>query len=97
MNHIISIVIDVLMLLDLFRVFDHHIGLQVKLRSIQRSILALLHGDLKVFLHLVLKVAVDWMMVEVLPLDALVWVDYQHAADDVLGHFRDLVDFSWEF
>jgi hypothetical protein len=35
-------------------------------------------------------------MVEVLPLYALVWVDYQHAADDVLGDFGDLVDVSRE-
>lgn len=36
------------------------------------------------------------MVVEVLPLDALVWVHYQHAADDVLGDLRDLVDVARE-
>ena len=36
------------------------------------------------------------MMVEVLPLDALVGVDYQHAADDVLRDLRDFVDLTWE-
>lgn len=42
-DHIIRIIIDILMLLDLLRMLHHHISLQVKLRSIESDVLAFLH------------------------------------------------------
>lgn len=42
-DHIIRIIIDILMLLNLLRMLHHHVSLQVKLRSIQGDVLTFLH------------------------------------------------------
>ncbi len=47
-DHIVSVVIDVPMFLDLFRIHDH-VGLEVKLGGVERDVLALLHCVLQVF------------------------------------------------
>lgn len=84
-DHIVCIVIDVLMLLDFLRVIDDHICLEVKFRSIESDVFTLLHRILKVLLHLILKIAGNWMMIEVLPLDSFIWVNCKHPLDDILS------------
>lgn len=72
------------MLLDLLGVIDDHVCLEVELGSVEGNVLALLHGILEVFLHLIFEIAGDWMMVEVLPLYSLAWVDSEHPLYHIL-------------
>ena len=83
-DHIVGVVVDVFVLLDLLRVVDDHVRLEVELGSVEGDVLALLHRILEVFLHLVFEVAGDWVMVEVLPLYSLARVDSEHPLYHIL-------------
>ena len=86
-DDIISIVINGFLLLDLMRMVNYHISLEVELRGIEFEILGLLHAFLKILLHFVVEVGDNRMSEQILPLDAFVRVDGQHTADDIFGDF----------
>ena len=69
-DHIISIVINFLLLFDLMRMVNDHICFQVELRGIQLQILSLFHTFLKILLQFIFKIGDNRMVEESLPLDS---------------------------
>ena len=90
-DHIVGVVVDVFVLLDLLRVIDDHVRLEVELGSVEGDVLALLHRILEVFLHLVLEVAGDWVMEKKEVKELQFWELFQGEKD-----FKDIQVYVWK-
>lgn len=96
-HDLIRVIVQVLLLLDLFWMINNHVGFKVKFRHIHSDVvLVVVHSLVHILLNLVFKVSVDRVAEQVLPLNSLFRVDYQHFSDDVLSYLRDLVNAFWE-
>jgi hypothetical protein len=91
-DNVVGVIVNIFVLFDFFGMVNDHVGFKVKLGSIERDVLALLHSGLEVLLHLILEEAVDGVVIEVLPLDALVRVDCEHTGNYVLSDIGNAID-----
>ena len=84
------------MLLNLLWVINNHVCFEIEFRSIEGDVLALLHRILKVFLHLIFKVASNWMMVEILPLYSFTRINCEHPLYHILRNLGNAIYISWK-
>lgn len=86
-HDLIRVIVQVLLLLNLFWMVHDHVGFKIKFRHIHGDIvLVVVHSLVHVLLNLVFKVSVDRVAEQVLPLNSLFRVHDQHFADDVLSY-----------
>lgn len=91
-HYVVSVFVDILFLLDLFRVVNHHIGLQVEFGGVHGHVVILAEGLVHVLFDLVVKVVGDGMHKDILPFDSLFGVDHKHPLQNVLDNNANVVD-----
>lgn len=84
-DHLVSDIVDVFILLDLLWMVYDHISLEVKFRSIHLNIFRLFHGLFQIFLHHLVPIRHNTMLEEVFPFDALFRVNSEHASENIFA------------
>lgn len=93
LDHSVDVVIQIFFLLDIRRVLDNLVVIDVESAQIHLKRSLTVQSFLQILLNLVIQKSVDWVVEEIVPVNSFLRVNDEHLSENIFRFLGDIINF----